>query len=78
MNGMCACGLNRKCFDEETMCNCDTVDGERRKDFGPVTNKADLPISSVMSAVPGNGSTYTVGPLMCSRREFGRYFPRYM
>ncbi|XP_052093084.1 uncharacterized protein LOC127729350 isoform X2 [Mytilus californianus] len=69
--GRCACGLTGTCFDKTKQCNCDTVDGVRRQDFGPVTNKGDLPVGSVTSVDLGNNSTVTLGPLMCSRREFG-------
>ena len=69
--GRCACGLTGTCADPNMECNCDLEDGVRRQDLGIVTNKGDLPVGSVVSNNAGDNSTYTIGPLMCSRQEFG-------
>ena len=70
--GRCACGLTGTCADPNMECNCDLEDGVRRQDLGIVTNKGDLPVGSVVSNNAGDNSTYTIGPLMCSRQEFGK------
>jgi hypothetical protein len=62
----------RQVSDPNMECSCDLEDGVRRQDLGIVTNKGDLPVGSVVSNNAGDNSTYTIGPLMCSRQEFGK------
>ena len=44
----CACGVTDTCFQRDLKCNCDTNDFVVRSDHGKVTDKADLPLTSLI------------------------------
>ena len=70
--GSCACGATESCDDKAAMCNCNIDDGQERKDFGLIIDRSDLPVTKVTAQV-GNSrsSTYEIGELRCSQKQFG-------
>ena len=69
----CACALTGTCDSDDVRCNCDIEDGVERDDFGFIIDKEDLPVWTFTTSDVGEErySSYYVGPLMCSRKEFG-------
>ena len=72
---MCGCGITKTCDQPDVNCNCDIADGKARRDFGWITNRADLPVGSVTFNEIGGSSQgmYSVGWLGCSQAQFGMY-----
>ncbi len=64
----CACGINGTCADSSKLCNCDKNDNVIRNDDGYVTQKSDLPITSIYTGETGGATEYkeyVIGVVEC-------------
>ncbi len=64
----CACGINDTCADTSKLCNCDKNDNVIRTDEGYVTQKSDLPITSITTGETGHSGEYKeymIGDVEC-------------
>ncbi len=64
----CACGISRNCAKRSKPCNCDANDYVTRTDDGYVTQKSDLPITSIRIGDTGHKfefKEYLIGDVEC-------------
>lgn len=76
----CACGKDRKCYNDSTSCNCDAGDNVWRRDAGLLLNKNSLPVKKVkFSDINGSSklAKFRLGSLICGVKQFCKHLNTY-